>query len=403
MTRHTNPSEPAFDLGRWWLWSLPLLFGALLGTPLVATDPENQALPDQEVIGYDKLVDYLSRQRATTRGPGGVVPADPLRITVTFDFDRVELTPLGRRQLDELARALQAPEVGNRRIEMAGHCDERGGEQYNLRLSERRVESAVNYLSTKHRIAQGRVVGLGYGESQPKIPNARTEPEHAANRRVEIRLLDGPAPAASPAPVPSPPAPGASPPAQRGLELGTVSGSRGRLAIEWGVFRTDAGRMRLIAHDGTASLRSGDEYRIYVRPDTPCYVYVYQIDSTGDGAWLFPRAGTLVGNPLPMSDFWIPDPDRSFRLASLPGSRPIDEDIHLVASTAPIPELERLLADPDADPRKVIDQFASRGQRVVPKRPRTDGENVVATLSRIESAEGAGWLRHVIRFGHEAP
>ncbi len=399
MTRHANPPNPRLGHCRLWLWSLPVLFATLLGTPLVAADPEDQELSDQEVVSYDKLVDYLSQPRVTTRGPGGIVPADPLRITVTFDFDRAELTPLGRRQLDELARALRAPEVVKRRIEMAGHCDERGDETYNLRLSEKRVERAVYYLSEKHRVAQGRVVGLGYGESQPKIPNAHTEPEHAANRRVEIRLLDGPAPAANPAP----PAPGTSPSTQRGLEPGTVSDGGGPLAIEWGVFRTNADQMRLIAHDGTASLRSGDEYRIYVRPDTPSYVYVYQIDSTGDGAWLFPRAGALVGNPLPASDFWIPDPDRSFRLATLPGSQPIDEDIHLVASTAPIPQLERLLAEPDADPVRVIDQFKTRGQRVVPKRPRPGGEDVAATLARIEGTEGVGWLRHMIRFGHKAP
>ncbi len=372
---------------------LPMFFTALLSALLVAADPEDQALLDQEVVGYEELVEYLGQ--VTTRGFGGVVPADPLRITVTFEFNHADLTPLGRRQLDELARALRAPGVGQSRIEMAGHCDERGGEVYNLRLSERRVESAVNYLSKMHRIAQGRVVGLGYGESQPKILHARTEPEHAANRRVEIRLLDGRAPASSPALE-------ASPQTQRGFEPGPVSGGD-RLEIEWGVFRTNAGRMQLIAHDGTASLRSGDEYRIYVRPGDPIYVYVYQIDSTGDGAWLFPRAGALVSNPLPASDCWIPGPDRSFRLGGLPDNRPIDEDIHLVASTAPIPELEWLLADPDAHPKRVVAQFGTRGQRVVPKRPSPSDEEVAAKLARIEGTEGSGWLRHVIRFGHQAP
>ncbi|MCP3960213.1 MAG: OmpA family protein [bacterium] len=377
---------------RWRRWQ-PWGFLILLAVSPVA-EAQEQAVPDQEPVSYEELVEYLRQPSTGMRAFGGVAaPADPLRITVTFDFDRADLTPLGRRQLDLLADALK--EVGDRRIELAGHCDERGSERYNLRLSERRVTSAVYYLSATHQIAHGRVVGLGYGESQPKIPKARTEPEHAANRRVEIRLLGGHAPSRDQAPV-------ASPANRRAIEPQVVdNGATRRIAIEWGVFRTNSGQMRLIAHDGTARLRSGDEYRIYVRPDIVTYVYIYQIDSNGEGAWLFPRDDSLGSNPLPTSDFWIPAPDRSFRLAPLTGERRIDENIHLVASAEPIAELERLLAIPDAAPADVIRELGSRGQRIVPRRPAE--EAVTEALARIEGTDDSGRLRHVIRFGHEAP
>lgn len=373
--------------------ALTALIGALLGA-LPVNPLEAQAAPDEELVGYDALVEYLSQPRVRSRSLGGVVPADPLRITVTFDFDRADLTSLGRRQLDLLADALKAPQVGNRRIEIAGHCDERGTEPYNLRLSERRVENAVHYLWDEHRIAPGRVLGLGYGESQPKIPNARTEPEHAANRRVEIRLLSGPESGIVQT------RPGPSPTTRRGVEPDVIGEAGDRLAVQWGVFRTNGGSMQLIAHDGTASLRSGDEYRVYVRPETASYLYVYQLDSVGDGSWLFPRPDSLIDNPLSSSDFWIPAPNRSFRLAPLAGGEPIDETIYLVASAEPIPELERLLGDPDAEPAAVIGKFRTRGQRVVP-RPRPEGGELGDALARVESAAGSKRLRHEIRFGHE--
>ncbi len=378
--RNVFLSNPAFCLGRWWAWWFPALFGALLGAPLAAAEP------DQDLVSYDELVEYLGQPRGITRSPVPMKPADWLRITVPFDFDKAELTPLARQQLDLLAGALRDPAVGDRRIEMAGHCDERGTEEYNLRLSERRVESAVYYLSGGHQIAQQRVVGYGYGKSRPKIPNARTKPEHAANRRVEIRLLDGPPPAKIPA---------AESPVSRGVEPKVVSGG-GRLAIEWGVLHTNGTRMQLIADDGTANLRSGDTYRIYVRPGATSYVYIYQIDSTGEGLWLFPSTHSLGSNPLSASDSWFPDPDRSFELAPLSDGRPIQEVIHLIASTVPVPELEELLAKSDAEPAAVISRFelgATRGQRVV---PRLGGV-------RIESSDGSGRLQHKILFGHEAP
>ena len=80
------------------------------------------------------------------------------------DFDRASLTPLGRRQLDLLADALK--EVGDRRIELAGHCDERGTNEYNLALGDRRSNSAADYV-TSLGIPINRMRTVSFGEERP--------------------------------------------------------------------------------------------------------------------------------------------------------------------------------------------------------------------------------------------
>jgi outer membrane protein OmpA-like peptidoglycan-associated protein len=57
-------------------------------------------------------------------------------------------------------------------IELSSHCDYRGRDEYNLRLSQRRAESVVNYLISKG-LPASRLTPVGYGESRPKIVTRR--------------------------------------------------------------------------------------------------------------------------------------------------------------------------------------------------------------------------------------
>ena len=57
-------------------------------------------------------------------------------------------------------------------IELSAHCDYRGNAAYNLRLSQRRAESVVKYL-TEHGIEADRLTAKGYGKEQPKIVNRK--------------------------------------------------------------------------------------------------------------------------------------------------------------------------------------------------------------------------------------
>ena len=89
---------------------------------------------------------------------------------VFYEFDKADLTPESTAALDRLTNMLT--ENPNVTIELAAHCDYRGNDDYNLRLSQRRAESVVRYL-TEHGIEAERLTAKGYGETMPKIVNKK--------------------------------------------------------------------------------------------------------------------------------------------------------------------------------------------------------------------------------------
>ncbi len=84
---------------------------------------------------------------------------------VYYEFDKADLTDNSREALDRLVKVLK--ETPNITIELSAHCDYRGRAEYNEKLSQRRAESVVRYL-TEHGIEAERLTAKGYGESQPK-------------------------------------------------------------------------------------------------------------------------------------------------------------------------------------------------------------------------------------------
>lgn len=84
---------------------------------------------------------------------------------VYYEFDKADLTDNSREALDRLVKVLK--ENPNITIELSAHCDYRGRAEYNERLSQRRAESVVKYL-TEHGIEAERLTAKGYGESQPR-------------------------------------------------------------------------------------------------------------------------------------------------------------------------------------------------------------------------------------------
>lgn len=84
---------------------------------------------------------------------------------IFYEFDRSELTPESAASLDELVKLLELN--ANVTIELSSHCDFRGSDNYNKRLSQARAESVVKYL-IEHGIAPDRLTAIGYGEERPK-------------------------------------------------------------------------------------------------------------------------------------------------------------------------------------------------------------------------------------------
>ena len=75
-------------------------------------------------------------------------------------------------------------------IMVKAHTDNRGSDVYNMRLSDRRAKSSVQYILSKG-IAKDRISGKVYGESEPKVNCGEgcTEAEHAENRRSEFIIV----------------------------------------------------------------------------------------------------------------------------------------------------------------------------------------------------------------------
>lgn len=102
--------------------------------------------------------------------PLASITAPVLVRNVFYEFDSATLTENSTVALDSLVDLLN--ENPNITIELGAHCDYRGNDQYNERLSQRRAESVVNYL-IEHGIAADRLTPKGYGESRPKIVKRR--------------------------------------------------------------------------------------------------------------------------------------------------------------------------------------------------------------------------------------
>lgn len=117
---------------------------------------------------------------------------EPIEIGVTvrlkniyFDFDRATLKKESFTELNKVVELLkQNPSV---EIEIAGHTDNKGADDYNANLSQGRSQSVVDYLISQG-IADARLTAHGYGESKP-IDTNDTEPGRANNRRVEFTVV----------------------------------------------------------------------------------------------------------------------------------------------------------------------------------------------------------------------
>lgn len=89
---------------------------------------------------------------------------------VFYEFDSAELTETSTTSLDSLALLLK--ENPSITIELSSHCDYKGADSYNQRLSQRRAESVVNHL-IEQGVSPSRLIPVGYGESRPKVITRR--------------------------------------------------------------------------------------------------------------------------------------------------------------------------------------------------------------------------------------
>ncbi len=156
--------------------------------------PGEEGLPGPLIPGPEEIMQE--------RLPEGMKTVAELKLEdwVHFEFDKYELTPLGKEVLDGVVEKLnEYPDV---KVILEGHTCSCGTEQYNYVLGMNRANAVKDYLVQKG-ISPSRLSTVSYGELRPTITE-RTKEDHAKNRRVEFNVR--PPEESQPAAVPQSPA-----------------------------------------------------------------------------------------------------------------------------------------------------------------------------------------------------
>ncbi len=104
---------------------------------------------------------------------------------ITFATNSADIASTSYEELNRLVDLLK---LNNQfKVEISAHTDDKGADAYNMKLSDRRANSVVNYLRLKG-IPSNRLVAKGYGKTKPLVPNTSDE-NRAKNRRVEFKII----------------------------------------------------------------------------------------------------------------------------------------------------------------------------------------------------------------------
>jgi OmpA-OmpF porin, OOP family len=147
--------------------------------------------PGQAVIGVDvitgkqinyRMVEVKADDMAKALAADGKLDL----YGILFDIDKTDLKPESKTTLDEVAKLLKSDPA--LKLEVAGHTDNTGSAEHNMRLSAGRAAAVVNTLVTSYGIDKARLQPNGYGDTKPVAPND-TDQNRAKNRRVELRKI----------------------------------------------------------------------------------------------------------------------------------------------------------------------------------------------------------------------
>jgi peptidoglycan-associated lipoprotein len=114
-------------------------------------------------------------------------PAVPIGQTIYFDYDKDEIRADQQAALDAKVPILTLN--SSLRIRIAGHTDNRGSDEYNLALGQRRAATTKRYLIARG-IADSRIDVVSFGEERPAM-QGDNEDAWAKNRRAEFEIISG--------------------------------------------------------------------------------------------------------------------------------------------------------------------------------------------------------------------
>jgi peptidoglycan-associated lipoprotein len=153
-----------------------------------ARERAEQAMKEQELKAKEEAAKReLDKSLVAKQEPGieGTVFESSLLKDIRFDFDKYDIRPEDTEILKGNAALLKR--YPNVKIQIEGHCDERGTTEYNVALGERRANSTKRYLLSLG-ISADRLSTISYGEEKPLDPG-HTEEAWAKNRRAHFIIL----------------------------------------------------------------------------------------------------------------------------------------------------------------------------------------------------------------------
>ena len=154
--------------------------------PVPETTPAEPAPAPEPVDDSDREREERERMAREAAERSRAVAAD-LAAMINFDYDQATVRPADEATLDRKAVILIAnPKV---KVRISGHADERGSDEYNLALANRRAGAAKRYLENKG-VDGSRLDVISYGEERPLNPGS-DETAFAQNRRDEFEVTSG--------------------------------------------------------------------------------------------------------------------------------------------------------------------------------------------------------------------
>lgn len=168
--------------------------------------------------------------------------------------------------------------------------------------------------------------------------------------------------------------------------------------VEAGLFYEGGDGRLYPVRDGMV-LTSHDNYAVYLRPKSPCFVYVYQADSALKAYKLFPNPEySKAVNPVPAAEMWLPGEGKFLYLDENPGR----EEVYVFATREPAPGLEQIKEAKLDDIKAAIRKMGVAGARVsetVAKVRGTQGDAVELVARRL-AAQGGFFYK--LGFIHQA-
>lgn len=150
--------------------------------PAAVPEPTSPATVTPPAVQVAPVPSAPSVPPAPAPSTEAAADAPSVSLAIQFEYNSARVSAASRQTLQQLAQALQSPELAAYRFRIEGHTDAKGQAGYNRKLSQARADE-VRQLLVAQGVAAARLSSIGMGASQLALPS---QPFAAENRRVRI-------------------------------------------------------------------------------------------------------------------------------------------------------------------------------------------------------------------------